>query len=113
MPAPRLLSLSSGQFYSPRAVFCEYRTKPKPACVCGLATIRSLSARIGSARKYPVRLTMGDSVPVPVPLRVYSPECVEGELSEVELPLYGVLRSSLSWTLAIRLRSKPHRSAVP
>src|SRR5215207_6623072 len=83
MPAPRLLSLSSGQFYSPRAVFCEYRTKPQPACVCGLATIRSLSARIGSARKYPVRLTMGDSVPVPVPLRVYSPKCVEGVFSAV------------------------------
>jgi hypothetical protein len=25
----------------------------------------------------------------------YSPECVEGTFSEVELPLYGVLRSSL------------------
>ena len=26
---------------------------------------------------------------------LYSPECVEGEFCEVELPLYGVLRSSL------------------
>jgi hypothetical protein len=27
-------------------------------------------------------------------LAAYSPECVEGEFCEVELPLYGVLRSS-------------------
>jgi hypothetical protein len=27
-------------------------------------------------------------------LEAYSPECVEGGFSEVELPLYGVLRSS-------------------
>src|SRR5215212_5991034 len=31
-------------------------------------------------------------------LCLYSPECVEGEFSEVELPIYGVLRSSaLPW----------------
>jgi hypothetical protein len=47
---------------------------------------------------------MHDRVSVPRPLRVFSAECVEGELpevrlriilsSEVGLPLYGVLRSS-------------------
>jgi hypothetical protein len=30
----------------------------------------------------------------PAPSCLYSPECVEGEFSEVELPLYGVLGSS-------------------
>ena len=42
---------------------------------------------------------------------LYSPECVEGELSEVELPLYAVLRSSafsralLHWALTLRRRA--------
>src|SRR5215212_6293594 len=32
--------------------------------------------------------------PPPVLYGPYSPECVEGDFSEVELPIYGVLRSS-------------------
>src|SRR5215207_699124 len=90
--APPLLG--SRQFYSPGTVFCEHRTKPEFSCFCSLATIRSLSVRLGSARKHPVRLAMCDHVSVPLSLRVHSPECSEGEFSEVGLPLYGVLRSS-------------------
>src|SRR5918994_385249 len=54
---------------------------------------RITERRIPLTRSAPLRTPWGAAWSFFAP---YSPECVEGEFSEVELPLYGVLRSSRS-----------------
>ena len=42
----------------------------------------------------------------------YSPECVEGEFSEVELPFYGVLRSASSAREKVSKKGQKKRMAT-
>jgi hypothetical protein len=46
------------------------------------------------------------------PRRRYSPECVEGKFSEVGLPGYGVLRSSLLRSPPVQPRSSSYRTTL-
>src|SRR5215208_994176 len=54
--------------------------------------------------------SLGPGVPyLGPPSCAYSPKCVELEFSEVELPLYGVLRSSALWLVPELLATTAHR----
>src|SRR5215207_9113159 len=65
----------------------------------------------------PTRQTQGDESPMNLRGRhrpgAYSPKCLEGQFSEVELPLYGVLRSSYTRSCKAPVQSPGPSPGLP
>src|SRR5215216_8158412 len=73
---------------------------------CGLARSSALTPFLKIVFFYPEEALC---IPQRGFLRPYSPECLEGEFCEVELPIYGVLRS---WLPANHAQANPKQSIL-